>query len=169
MATIPLKKRKYKTPAIQEAIVEAKFSYNSFDNTLPGQVFERIKGNFPKKKNLELITLVLGASDNGVKPSLAPQAPILQAWRMDESELVQLGPGVAVANRIKYSSWQDFLPAVKEIMSAYISVAEPEKLIRLGTRYINRFLIPHDSVSLGDFFNVGMAIPSTIHNLAGLT
>lgn len=163
-----VKKRKYKKPAVQEAIFEAKFSYDSFDAALPGQVFERLRNNYPKKKNLELVTLVLGASDFLAKPSLPPQAPVMQAWKSDDSELIQVGPGIAVANRVKYSTWEDFLPGINSVLNAYISSANPRYLTRLGTRYINRFIIPHDKVNMGEYFNLGVSIPTTFENLQGM-
>lgn len=160
-------KRKYRKPAVQEAIVEAKFLYDSFDTTLPGQVYERIKGTYPKKKNLELITLVLGSGDTSAKSPLPPQAPVMQAWKNDESELLQVGPGIAVANRIKYTSWDDFVPGIRAVLSAYIESVEPKLLTRIGTRYINRFLIPQENVILAEYFKIGIGIPSTFNNLQG--
>jgi uncharacterized protein (TIGR04255 family) len=162
-----LAKKKYKKPAVQEAIVEAKFQYERFDAALPGQVFERIRTQFPRKKNLELVTIVLGAAETVTKPSLPPQAPVMQAWKEDESELVQFGPGIVAANRLKYTSWEEFLPAIRAILEAYISVAEPQFLTRLGTRYINRFLIPDKNVNLNDYFQIGVSVPNTFQNLQG--
>lgn len=160
-------KRKYKKPTVQEAIFEAKFLYDGFDTALAGQVFERVKGSFPKKKNLELITLVLGSADIHTKPHLPPQAPVMQAWKEDDSELVQVGPGIVAANRIKYTSWEDFVPAISNITGAYVAVANPRFITRLGTRYINRFSIPSENVNISEYFNLGMAIPTTFNNLQG--
>lgn len=160
-------KRQYGKPSIQEAIVEARFSYDSSDSALAGQVFEKIRDKYPKKKNLEIITLVLGAAEQANKTPLPPQAPVMQAWKDDGSSLLQVGPGIAVANQLKYTSWESFIPGIELIVGSYITSAEPRFLTRLGVRYINRFVVPDENVNIGDYFQIGIGIPSTISTLEG--
>lgn len=162
-----IKKRKYKKPAIQEAIFEAKFAYDNFDSAIPGQIFERIKGSYPKKKNIESITVTFGNA-NTLQSSPSPvQTPVIQAWKEDDSELLQVGPGIAAANQLNYSNWGNFIPAIRAILSAYISIAEPLNITRVGIRYINNFLIPEENINFNDYFNIKAQIPSTLNNLQG--
>jgi uncharacterized protein (TIGR04255 family) len=164
----PMLRRKYKKPAIQEAIFEAKFTYDSdnFGVTTPGEIFEKIKVNYPKKQNIKHIPIFLDNPDNTQQPPFLIQAPLIQAKKADDSELLQLGPGIAVANRLKYTSWEDFIPGIQTILDAYICTAQPNAVTRIGTRYINCFLIPQ-SAHITDYFNLGIQIPTTLSNLEG--
>lgn len=158
-------KKVYKRPAIQEAIFEAKFdNIDNFDAAMPGQVYERIREKYPLKQDIKYHIFSLGvANENFSAPKI--QNPLLQAKKEDGSELVQVGPGIAVANRIKYSSWEDFTFAIKTILDAYISITEPLVITRLGVRYINSFIVPKNNIKITDYFNVGVQIPSILDKL----
>ena len=161
------KKRTYKNAPIQEAIVEAKFSYDSYDAALTGQVFEKIKAEYPRKQNLELITLVLGSTDSSAKQAPPPQTPVMQAWKSDNSEVIQIGPGITTVNSLRYSTWRNFLPSINTALKAYVDAANPKYLTRIGVRYINKFFIPDSSVVLSDYFKIGVAMPPEVVDLQG--
>jgi uncharacterized protein (TIGR04255 family) len=154
-------RHRYKKSAIQEAIFEIKFPYENFDVALPGQIFERVKQNYPKKKDISLITLAIG------RPSNPPQAPIIQTWKDDDSALIQVGPGIATANQLKYSNWEGFTPGIQEILHAYIDLAKPNHISGLGVRYINRFIIEEKSIKLSDYFHLGFQLPEFFSDLQG--
>lgn len=166
MSTAPQTRRKYKKPSIIEAIFEAKFSFDneSFSITTPGEIYDKIKKTYPKKLDIKHVPIYL---DSTAKSSPLPliQAPQLQAIREDNSELLQIGPGIAVANKLKYSSWENFVPAIRTVLDAYISSASPKSTNRIGTRYINRFVIPTDVIDIATYFNLGIQVPKAISNL----
>src|SRR5579862_6886455 len=97
-------KRKYKKPAIREAIIEAKFNYDGFDGAVPGQIFEQIKQDYPNKEDIKHQVLFL-EQDGAVNASPSfIQAPLMRARKEDNSELLQFGPGIVVANKLIYST-----------------------------------------------------------------
>ena len=153
--------RKYKKPPIQEAIFEVKFASDNFDSAVPGQIFEKIKKNYPVKKDVQLITISVGPK------SSQPQGPMMQAWKEDSSEVVQIGQGFISVNKLKYQDWHSFIPAIKQTMDAYIVNAQPNLIDRLGVRYINRFVIPQQNILLSDYFKLAIQIPETLQNLQG--
>lgn len=159
-------RRKYKNPAVQEAIFEAKFTFESFGIATPGQIYEQIKNNYPNKRDIKHVPIFLESSVNNTEqlPFLV-QAPLIQARKEDDSELLQIGPGIAVANRLKYTSWEDFIPGIHTILNAYICSAKPKFVTRIGTRYINRFLLPQGIIDIKDYFNLDIQIPTTLFGL----
>jgi uncharacterized protein (TIGR04255 family) len=160
-------KRKYKTPAVREAIFEAKFNYDSFDSAVPGQIFERIKENYPDKEDIKH-ELVFFERDRTNPPTTTPliQAPLMRARRKDNSELLQFGPGIALANRFKYSTWDEFVPTIETIVKAYIDSAHPQTITRVGMRYVNSFLTPEETI-IPDYFKVDIQLPDNLKNLDG--
>lgn len=164
------KRKKYARPAVKEAIFEAKFNYNQdeYDIALPGQIFEQIKDVYPLKKNIKHQTIVLGTTVNVPEFQKPFQAPLMQACKNDQSELVQVGPGIILANRLKYSTWEDFTPGIKAILEAYIKLAQPEYITRLGIRYINSFIFPQENINISDYFNLGINTPPTFAETYGL-
>ena len=161
-------KRKYKNPAIKEAIFEAKFNYDSFDSAVPGQIFEQIKTEYPHKQDIKH-ELVFLEKDTSVPASSMPaiQAPLMRVRKDDHSELLQFGPGIVVANRLKYSTWEDFIPSIKKITNAYLDTAKPQTLTRVGMRYINSFLIPESNTNILDYFKININIPDSLCSLNG--
>lgn len=163
-----MRRQKYKNPAIKEAIFEAKFNYDSFDAAVPGQIFEQIKTEYPNKQDIKH-ELVFLEKDISAIPSGIPliQAPLMRARKEDNSELLQFGPGVAVANRLKYSAWEDFVPSIKKIVGAYMQAAKPQTLTQVGIRYINSFLIPEITTNIFDYFKINIYIPDSLASLSG--
>jgi uncharacterized protein (TIGR04255 family) len=162
-------RRKYKKPSIQEAIFEAKFIYDteSFSVTTPGQIFEKIKDHYPKQHDIKHIPIFLEDPENTKQLPFFIQAPVLQARKEDDSELLQVGPGIALANQLKYSSWENFIPSIRTVLDAYLSSVNPNVVTRIGTRYINSFLIPHENINILDYFNLGVQIPATLSQFQG--
>lgn len=151
-------KRKYKYPAIKEAIFEAKFNYDSFDSAVPGQIFERIKSEFPNKQDIKHEILFL-EKDVSIQPMPMIQTPLMRARNENNSELLQFGPGIIAANRFKYTTWEDFLPSIKKITHAYLDIAKPQITNSVGMRYINSFLIPESNTKITDYFKIYIDIP----------
>lgn len=119
-------KRKYKKPAIQEAIFEAKFEQYNFDNAVLGQIYDLVKTNYPTKHDIKHIPVLLDNSGTLFPPLLQQiEAPQLRAIKLDKSELIQFGPGIATANKLKYVSWDDFVVAINDVLKSYISIATP--------------------------------------------
>lgn len=83
------------------------------------------------------------------------QPPTLsQVWRLqtsDENWIVSLGRTSLSLEVIKYSSRTDFNARFNRIVDAFIQIASPPRLDRLGIRYINRIV---DSDILGDIPNL---------------
>ncbi len=158
-------RRKYNKPSIQEAIFEARFMHDSFDTAIPGQIFEIIKNEFPIKQDIKHIPIYLDNVDSVSIPRFPMHVPMMQARKADNSMLLQVGHGITVANNLKYSSWENFTPAIEAIVSAYVSTTTPQSVTRIATRYINNIFITEGNANIADYFNLGIQIPDLISNI----
>lgn len=160
-------KRKYKKPTIQEAIFEAKFDQIDFDYAALGQIFDLIKDRYPNKQDIKHIPYLVDRTGNLSSPSsaLQVQAPQMRAIKLDNSELIQIGPGIVTANKLSYVSWEDFTAAIGMALRSYISIAKPEITTRIATRYINSFHIPESTINITDYFNLGLQIPNNLSDI----
>lgn len=160
-----MEKRKYKKPAIQEVIFEAKFAYNNFDIAIPGQFYERVKDEYPIKQNIHLSN---NENFNGNhKESIEPQVPKLRVSKKDNSIVLQVGPGIVTANEMKHITWEQFLPKIKKALDAYIDCAQPKFVTRIGIRYVNHFLLPEENININEYFDFGIRLPVAFTKLSG--
>ncbi|HBD7500991.1 TPA: TIGR04255 family protein, partial [Legionella pneumophila] len=157
------KKKQYLKPAIQEAIFEARFSIDNYDSTIPGQIYNLIKKEYPQKADIYPSPFFVIQRGQNQKA----QIPIFQAKNIAETELVQIGAGIVTANHIKYVSWEQFSKTIEKILGAYVETAHPELIQRIGVRYINNFYITEESFNLNDYFNLGLVLPESLRDLQG--
>lgn len=161
-------RRKYKKPPITEVIFKTKFSYENFDSAIPGQIFEQIKEKYSKKRNIVPITFIIGSAENVPKENSPSQTPVLQAWQNDNLALVQIGPGILIANELNYLSWENFQFKMQSLLDAYITSACPEEIQEIGLTYINTFTMPtSEKINLAEYFNLGIHVPKEMTNLSG--
>jgi uncharacterized protein (TIGR04255 family) len=147
--------RRYKNSPIIEALCEIQFEPDStWDLTVPGLVYERLRDSFPERRQAK----VLGVA---ISPSAEEATVEQQVWatdrmhfvRQDGTALVQIGPHFLAVNHLRpYRSWHDFLPMIQNAFAAYRDVAAPTGIHRVSLRYINRIEFPARTVKLEDYF-----------------
>ncbi len=146
--------KKYKNPPIIEAVCEFRFEPGSpWDITVPGLVYEKIRDSgFPKRQPIRDVEFGVRQSAGGVEPELKPIDRI-RFLREDEKAFVQVGPDQLAVNHLKpYPSWAEFQPLIMKGFGAYLEVASPKSIQRVGLRYINRVEIPGTKVKVEDYF-----------------
>jgi len=148
-----LVRKRYKNSPIIEAVCEIQFEEHSpWDGTTPGLVYEKVKSMFPIRRQATRITLGVTATSEEVGPQLGT-IQLTQFFRKDEKALIQVGPNVLSINVLKpYPSWRKFLPLINKGLTAYLDVAEPQSIQRIGLRYINHINISSQSIKLEDYF-----------------
>ena len=145
-------RRQYKNPPIKEAVCEFRFpSENPWDMAVPGLIYAERKDEFPRR--LHNIVQTAGIRITNV-PGSPPQISSevneriqqdisqlqgLRFWReQSEDGLIMVAPNkLAVSQYPPYPSWNGFFPVIKQAFNAYITVAEPMGIERIGLRYIN--------------------------------
>lgn len=156
--------RRYRNPPIIEALCEFRFEPSaSWDLTIPGLIYEKTREGFPRRHQAKAFEVSVAASPGGVEQQVLTTDRV-QFLREDEKALIQVGPNLLAVNHLKpYPTWQDFLPLIRQGFDAYLEVASPKGIQRVGLRYINRIEIPGQRIELEDYFEfrpfVGPKLP----------
>jgi uncharacterized protein (TIGR04255 family) len=145
--------RKYRNPPIVEALCEFRFEPGApWDMAIPGLVYERIRDNFPKRRQVQSFEVSVAAGPEGIGQQVLT-ADRMQFLREDEKALIQVGPNLLAVNHLKpYPTWQAFLPLIRQGFESYLTSANPKGIQRIGLRYINRIELPGERVELADYF-----------------
>lgn len=164
--------RKYQNPPIVEVICEFRFlSEQQWDPTVYGLIFQRVKEEYPER---ETVRQIKGRVVPSSQPGMRQEIEISEAmrfWRKDRQALIHIAPNLLSINHLKpYPHWENFLPLIKQGLEAYIEVASPSGLERIGLRYINRICIPGQGIRIEEYFNYKPDLPEGLPNeLSSLT
>lgn len=139
---------------LQEAVVEMIFEGSQpWDWTVPGLMYDRIKGSYPKKQQLNVLQLEIQPSEGKIQQALKGGVARLQFLKDDGTASVQVGENLlAVTHARPYPGWERFRAMILENFQTYRSVAQPIGLKRIGVRYVNRIEIPGGPIQLSDYF-----------------
>lgn len=157
----------YKNSPISEAVCEFQFGQDStWDFTVPGLVYEKVRNTFPIRSQVARVTMGIAANEGEIGPQFGA-VPVMRFTRKDEKAHIQVAPHLLSVHHLKpYSSWQEFLPLIKDGFEAYREVASPKSIHRIGLRYINTIELTGSSIALEDYFEfrpyVGPDLPRTI-------
>ncbi len=148
---IPMGKR-YRHPPIIEALCEFCFEPGPpWDLAIPGLIYEKIKAEFPKRRQVKAFEVNVTAGLEGVEQRVTTTDRI-HFLREDEKALVQVDRNLLVVNHLRpYPSWQHFLPLIQLGFTVYTEMAQPKGIQRIGLRYINRIEIPGQHIELQDY------------------
>jgi len=156
--------KKYRNPPIIEALCEFRFEPGPpWDLAIPGLVYEKVRDDFPKRRQARAFETSISAGPKGVEQEVRTLYR-MQFLREDEKALIQVGPNLLAVNHLKpYPTWQEFLPLIQKGFDAYRDAAAPKGIRRIGLRYINRIEIPGQRIELEDYFEfrpfVGPRLP----------
>jgi uncharacterized protein (TIGR04255 family) len=159
--------KRYKNSPIIEALCEIQLvASQPWDLTLPGLVYEKVKDQFPDKKQQIGVGVQFRPTEKGLEHRVEPAPPRVQFYRKDKTALIQVGPDLFVVNHLKlYPTWAVFKPLILGNFQVYKDVANPRGFRRIGLRYINKIIFNEYSVRLEDYFNFFPAIPEDLPQL----
>lgn len=160
--------RKYKNPPVVEALCEIFFDGSQWDSTLPGLFFERIKNDYPRKKELEQIGVEVNVSKDVQGSRMLRGNQRIQFIKNDGSQLVQVEKDLLVINQlIPYPRFEDWKPKIDAMLAIYKELAKPNSIKRIGVRYINRVVIPADKFKMEDYFCLYPEVPQSLGAMHG--
>ncbi len=159
-------KRKYPKPPIVEAVIEFQFVPGQpWDITVPGIMYEKVRKEFPEKKEQVQFISDIKALKEGVGQQISTSQR-MQFIRSDNSALLQISRNIFTVNHLKpYSTWDNFKPLILKNLKLYVDVVKPKGLKRLGLRYINKIEFKNAPFELTDYFNYYPFIPKNIPQL----
>lgn len=107
------------------------------------ELVARWKASYPIEQKVESMAATFGVQDG--KPITDAQYERLGFLlkSSDQREVVQFRRDAFAFSRLHpYTTWEEVLPKAAELWASYRDVIRPERLIRLGVRYINRLRLP---------------------------
>jgi uncharacterized protein (TIGR04255 family) len=160
--------RKYEKPPLVEALCEFRFSADeAWDWTIPGIVYERVKADYPEKRQESVLEVPLPQGPDGAFAGVKTGISKMQFFSSDKSSLVQVGPDLLAVNAVPqgpahpYAGWERFKVEVLRHLAIYREIARPKSLTRVGVRYINRVVVPTgEKFSLERYFRVLPSLPT---------
>ncbi len=154
----------YLNSPVQEAIIDIAFETDGgWDQTLPGILYSKVSDRYPRKKQTNLLNLEVRKSEAGIAPIVNQQARA-QFWSEDELNVIQLGPGNIIFNRLRpYDSWDNFVDRFKTDFSLFLDLAHPVAIKSVKLQYLNRPDIVTNWPSADKFFNIGPQNPFKDH------
>ncbi|MBP8972751.1 MAG: TIGR04255 family protein [Anaerolineae bacterium] len=166
--------RRYRHPPIIEALCEFRFEPSApWDLAIPGLIYEKVRVDFPKRQQAKAFEVNVAASPESVEQRLVTTDRI-QFLREDEKALIQVDRNLLAVNHLApYPTWQEFLPLIRLGFNAYVEVARPKGIQRIGLRYINRIEMPGQDIELEDFLEfrpfIGPDLPQNFDSfIAGI-
>jgi uncharacterized protein (TIGR04255 family) len=152
--------RHYARPPITEAVLELRF-----EGLMDSRDLERTRDRFKSKySNVEQV--------REFQVSVLPDGKLAQkitssGFKMTDKnavDVLRLAPSVLGTIRLApYERWEKLLSQAKENFETLTKLLGRKKVIRIGTRFINRIDIPNSLLEgrkLSDFFRIGaIAIP----------
>ena len=156
--------KKYKNPPVVEALCEFQFiSDKPWDLTLPGLIYEKVKGEFPVKQQQIGIGVQFRPTERGLEHKVEPAPPRIQFHKEDKTALIQVAPNLLVVNQLKpYPTWDKFKAMILKNFNIYEEVAQPKAFRRIGLRYINIIEFNKAQIELKNYSQFYPFIPDTL-------
>lgn len=159
----------YKNPPVIEALCEFFFEGGKWDPTIPGLFYEKVKKEYPQKKVISHTEVKVDMSSEGetIQTHRAAEART-RFIRLDGSALVQVARNLLVFNQLRpYPKFEEWKHKALEALSIYKELCQPEKISKIGVRYINQILIPCEMILMEDYFQLYPELPVAISEAHG--
>lgn len=170
MTTEKPKRRIYKDPPVIEALCEFLFEPSQpWDLTIPGMFYREVQSEFPKRRQVKPFLNFQPERQGQTIQSIVNSVDRIQFLREDERALIQVGPDLLAVNHLRpYSKWETFKQMIEYALGAYERVANPQAIMRIGLRYINRLEIPgQQEVEIEHYLLTTPTVPSAVPQFFG--
>ena len=147
----------FQNPPLVEAVCEFRFKSESWDPTIAGILFPKIVEHFPKKESVQEGSVEL-FFDVKVKkdPQITHSESEYPKFSNEAGNIYTIIKKNSISiHCIKpYSSWNEFYDKIKFILDKYQESANPEKLERVGLRYVNKISLPKNDFIFSEYFKI---------------
>ena len=161
---------RYKNPPIEEAVCELRFKPGQDWNlTIPGKLQSALGDEYTGKPQEQRV-IGFGLEQQGDNPpSIRFGEGLERVQLVTEAGKRMVGVGqdlISIHMLHPYhdpsypepSGWSEFYCRIKEALKAYYKVAEPIGVFHIGVRYINKIVIPNNSVEAGGFLKCALPV-----------
>lgn len=160
--------RRYRKPPVIEALCEIYFAGSSWDDTVPGAFYERVKSDFPQKRQRTIQEAQITLGPEQAAAGVRQLPPWMQFVSDEKQRMIQLAQDLLVVNQLApYPHFEEWEPDVYQTLRIYRELAQPRNVVRLGLRYINRVLIPEKQIRMEDYFTIYPNLPQRLGDIHG--
>jgi uncharacterized protein (TIGR04255 family) len=160
--------QRYRKPPVIEALCEIHFAQSSWDNTVPGAFYERVKDNFPEKRQRTIQEAQFKLGPEQAAAGVRQLPPWMQFLSDEKHRIIQLAQDLLVVNQLApYPHFEEWEPDVYRALRIYSELAQPKNVVRLGLRYINRVPIPGEQIQMEDYFTIYPNLPQRLGDMHG--
>lgn len=157
----------YPNPTIQEAVCEIHFRLQesiAWNPAIFGELFKRIGSEFPNLEPAMRVGVELQVGAKGISQALLPPPQQWMRYRhATRNLLLQLSENIFTVNVLpKYPGWARMKEDILASWAKAREVIKPDKIMRIGLRYINRIERTHPDERPGDWLAPSDYIPKAV-------
>lgn len=120
------------------------------------------KATYPHETKVESFAARFGMQDGKATSDAQHEQLGFLLKTADKQEAVQFRTDAFAFSRLHpYTSWEEVLPKAAALWASYRESVKPERLVRLGVRYINRLRLPQP-VDLAGYLTAPPTLPETL-------
>lgn len=159
---------RYPNPTIQEALCEFRLkpsSQTDWNPKRPGEILGRLDiKRFPGMEPVNELRVELVLDQSGQAQQRIVQGPQKIRYSSDDgTRMVQVSPVVYCFNSVRsYPGWDEFREAIIENWNIVHPFLNPERIERVGLRYINRIPLSAQYAKISDWLRPNKYIPAGI-------
>jgi uncharacterized protein (TIGR04255 family) len=168
----------YPNAPIQEAVCEFRFpaGQKAWDLAFPGLIYNELRDSFPRRIQPEQPQQVFSVAFSNPQQFLGGFPPgdpsqSLRFWKEDsEDGVVTIAPNrISISHYRPYPGWAEFYNSIQKAYSAYLDIAQPRSIERVGLRYLNLIDFGTPGIQLAKFFSyfpqIGESLPQNNQNV----
>ncbi len=160
--------RRYRKAPVIEALCEIYFVGSSWDETVPGVFFERVKGDFSQKRQRTIQEAQISLGPEQAVAGIRQLPPWMQFVSDEKHRMIQLAQDLLVVNQLApYPHFEQWEADIYRALSVYKELARPKSVSRLGLRYINRVVIPGKKIRMDEYFTIYPNLPQKLGDTHG--
>lgn len=148
-------RRKYPNPPIVEVICQVTFaSAVSWSAASPGLLYGRVRDDYPAEPNAQTAIEATVDGKNGQFQVIRGNQRFVYSNPEQNRRLVANEVCLSVNALHPYEDWDSLLKRFRAALKAYRDEFGAFTPASVGLRYINRVIVPGESVATTDYFNV---------------
>lgn len=145
----------FPNPTIAEALCEIHFGLNKktkWNQVWYGKFYEKIREEFDTMEPKQVIDVNSILGPQGVAQAVSPPIIRMFYYHKKRHYLLQLSPDIFTVNEIKkYPGWNIFIEDIQNGWNQLCEVIKPDKVTRIGLRYINKIPRTESNRQLGEW------------------
>lgn len=163
--------RKLKTPPITEGLFDIRVkARGDFAVSEFAPLKDKLRDRFPNvdERQSAKFTIQIPAGEDAAA-EVEDQRLHGYFFRAEQEDLVaQFRVDGFTVNKLRpYTSWEDLIPTVLDLWETYYSIAKPEAITRLATRFINHIPIKGEYIDFDEYLTSAPRIPADLPQVLG--